>query len=98
MLTNNQNQTLGFPRICQTNTPGRDIVSSRHFIAELTSLTVSGVLPASYFTIFLQSNAPGANCKAAKTNMRYTVRPHMDPALGASTDNVNRNNSYIILS
>jgi hypothetical protein len=48
-LTNNQNPTLGFPSISQTNTAGSDIVSSRRFIAELKSVTVSGVLPAAYF-------------------------------------------------
>jgi hypothetical protein len=47
-LTNNQNPTLGFPSTSQTNTAGSD-VSTRRFKAELTSVTVSGVLPAAYF-------------------------------------------------
>jgi len=54
-LTNNQNPTLGFASTSQTNTAGSDVVSSRRFKAELTSVTVSGVLSAVYFAKLYQA-------------------------------------------
>ena len=92
-FTYNQNPTLGSPGISPTTTPGSGIASSRRFIAELTSMKVSCRLLISLNSCNLTRQAPTAKKRRAISD---TLGPHIDSALGASTNTSEQPDKFYI--